>query len=251
MKATLVSLLVFIVIFGAAYLATLLRARLPEHHLSADTKDTMKLTMGLVATMTALVLGLLVASAKGTYDAERSGIITMSAKIVLLDRMLEHYGPDSLPARQVLRLSMQEMIDHLWPETRAEQVRLDPSNSVGETLYDVIQKLKPTTESQQFHKTLAMNAAVDLGQSRWLLYEQSNSAISPTLLGVVVCWLAVLLFSFGLFAPPNRTALIALMVSAFSVSAAIFLILELDQPFGGIIKIPSASAESALAHLGR
>jgi len=251
MNAALVSIGTFACVFGAGYLATRLRRTLPEHHLSADTKDTVKLTMGLVATMTALVLGLLVASTKASYDAEKAGVISISAKAAMLDRMLAHYGPDSAHARDLLRQAFQGMINHLWPTTGSQAAQLDPTASSGEELYDTIEELQPQNDNERNHKALAMAAAVNLGQARWLLYEQSGSSISPPLLVIVVCWLGILFFSFGLFAPPNHTALSALLISAICVSGAVFLILELDHPFGGLIHIPSIAAETALAHLGR
>jgi hypothetical protein len=245
------SSLVFACLFGVGFLATRLRAVLPEHHLGTDTKDTVKLAMGLVATMTALVLGLLVASAKGSYDAEKSGIVTMSARLVMLDKVLAHYGPETAPARGLLRNAIEGMVGRLWPDTKSQTAQLDPSGSSADMLYDAIQALSPRNDSQRALKTQALSGAMELGQMRWLLFEQSGSSISVPLLAVVVCWLAILFFSFGLFAPPNNTALVSLLVSAFSVSGAIFLILELDRPFDGLIHISSGPMQLALAHMGK
>ena len=251
MNTSLLSLVVFGCVFGAGYLATRLRAAMPAHHLSADTKDTVKLAMGLVATMTALVLGLLVASAKGNYDAEKSSVTAMSAKFVVLDRILAHYGPEAKPSRDLLHKSVEKLIARLWPDKKSEPVQIDPTRSSGEALYDAMQALAPKDDSQRLLKSEALGVAVDLGQMRWLMFEQSGSSISGPLLTVVVCWLAILFFSFGLFAPPNGTARVALLVAALSVSSAIFLILELDQPFDGVIHISSRSMQTALDHLGK
>ena len=227
------------------------RAAMPEHHLSVDTKDTVKLAMGLVATMTALVLGLLVASAKGNYDAEKSSVTAMSAKFVVLDRILAHYGPEAKSSRDLLCQSVEKIIAHLWPDKKSQPVQLDPSHTSGETLYDTMQSLEPRDDSQRLLKAQALSTAIDLGQMRWLMFEQSGSSISWPLLTVVVCWLAILFFSFGLFAPPNGTARIALLVAALTVSSSISLILELDQPFDGLIHISSSSMQTALNHLGK
>lgn len=251
MNASLLFFAVFGFVFGAGFLAARLRAAMPEHHLSADTKDTVKLAMGLVATMTALVLGLLVASAKGNYDAEKSSVTAMSAKFVILDRMLAHYGPEAKPSRDLLHQSVEKMIARLWPDIKSGSVQLDPTHSSGEALYDALQSLAPRDDSQRLLKSQALGVAFDLGQMRWLMFEQSGSSISAPLLTVVVCWLAILFFSFGLFAPPNGTARAALFVAALSVSGAIFLILELDQPFEGLIHISSSSMQTALDHLGK
>src|SRR6185503_5998663 len=101
--------MVFACVFGAALLGMLLRYVLPEHHFSSDTKDTVKLAMGLVATMAALILGLLVASAKSTYDAESSGVTQMAAKIIFLDRVLANYGDETKEARELFRRTVQRM----------------------------------------------------------------------------------------------------------------------------------------------
>ena len=237
-------------VFGAALLAMRLRAALPQHHLSADTKDTVKLATGLVATMTALVLGLLIASAKGSYDTARSEMTQMAARIVFLDRILVNYGPEAVESREQLRRLTESIVDHLWPDTRSKPAELDPGASKGEALYDAIQKLSPQNDEQRWLKSQALGTAVELGQMRWLLFEQSDSSISTPFLVVVVCWLAIIFFSFGLFAPSNSTVFAALLVAALSVSGAIFLILELDQPFGGLIQISSQPMVTAINHLG-
>jgi hypothetical protein len=243
-------LLVFGCVFGAALLAMRLRAALPQHHLSADTKDTVKLAVGLVATMSALVLGLLIASAKGSYDTARSEMTQFAAKVVFLDRVLASYGPEAAESRVQLRLLTERIVVHLWPDTGSQSANLDPTASNAGVLYDAIQKLSPQNEEQRWLKSQSLGTAVDLGQMRWLLFEQSDSSISTPFLVVVVCWLAIIFFSFGLFAPANNTASAALLVAALSVAGAIFLILELDQPFGGLIEISSRPMHAALTHLG-
>lgn len=251
MNASLISLLVFCCVFGMGYLATVVRGFLPEQHLTADTKDTIKLTMGLVATMTALILGLLVASAKGSYDTQKSDVIAMSAKFVVLDRMFAHYGPEADPARKLLRQSVENMKRRLWPDTKTQPMPFDPTALSSESLYDIIQALSPKDDSQRLLKSDALNAAIDIARARWLFVEQAGSSISVPLLVIVVCWLTVLSASFGLFAPPNGTAKVAMLVSALSVSAAIFLILELDLPFHGLIQISQAPVDKALSFLGK
>ncbi len=118
-------------------------------------------------------------------------------------------------------------------------------------MYEVLQQLAPTTDAQRLSKSQAQAAATDLGQTRWLLMAQMDSSISTPMLAVVVFWLTVVFLSFGLFAPPNVTVFATLLLCAVSVAGAIFLILELDQPFGGFIQISSAPMQSALEHLGK
>jgi hypothetical protein len=237
-------------VFGAALLAMRLRAVLPQHHLSADTKDAVKLAMGLVATMAALVLGLLVASAKGAYDAQRSTVVQMAAKAAFLDRVLSHYGPDAAEARASLHRALEGAITHIWPENKFQEGQLAPNTASGAALYDAIQGLAPHDDAQRSLKAQALVIGLDLGQMRWLLFEQGGTSIATPLLVIVVFWLAILFFSFGLFGPSNATAIAALLVAALSVSGAIFLILELDHPFSGLIRISSEPMVKVLNHLG-
>jgi hypothetical protein len=251
MNPHIVALLVVTCIFGAVLLGMRLRAALPAHHLSDETKDAVRIAMGLVATMAALILGLLVASAKGSYDTEKSEVTQMAAKIAFLDRVLVNYGPEAQPARQVLRQAVEGAIVRIWSEARSGPGPADPSPLWGEGLPKAIQKLSPQDDAQRVLKTQAMALTADLGQLRWLLFEQAGTSISRPLLIVVVVWLAIIFGSVGLFAPWNSTVVIALLLAALSVSGAIFLILELDQPFGGVIQISSATMRNALEHLGR
>ncbi|HET7008898.1 MAG TPA: hypothetical protein VFK65_25595 [Candidatus Binatia bacterium] len=251
MNDNAIGLMVLMCIFGASLLGMLLRRTLSEHHLSADTKDSVKLGMGLVGTMAALILGLLVAAAKSSYDTEKSEVIQMAAKIAFLDRILANYGPESAGSRGLLRRSAENAINRMWPHERSQHVQLDPTGSGAEELYKAIQKLSPRDDVQSSLKNQAVGVASDLGQLRWLLFEQSGSAIATPFLIVVISWLAIIFLSWGLFAPANVVAISSLLLAALSVSGAIFLILELDQPFEGLIHISSAPMRSALAHLGK
>ena len=250
MSPNIVSLWVFASVFVVSLFAMRLRSALPANHLSDETKNTVTLTMGLVATMAALVLGLLVASTKEAYDTESNEVTQMAAKIIYLDRILVGYGTESAETRELLRHTVETAIVRMWPdETKSGSVP-DPSASWNELLPVSIQKLSPQNDAQRTAKSEAAQIASDLGQMRWLLFEQSETSISMPLLVVLICWLAILFFSFGLFAPANSTAVIALMVSSLSVAGAIFLILELDHPFEGIIHISSGPLRNVLTHFG-
>jgi len=246
-----ISSIVFGCIFGGTLLGMNLRSILPEHHLSADTKDVVKVAMGLIGTMTALLLGLLVASAKTAYDARRSELIQMSANFVLLDRVLAHYGPESKEGRDLLHGSVAQLLARTWSHDNNEAAKLDPAAGSGDVLYDKLQQLKPENEAQRTLQSQALSMAINLGQTRWLLFEQSGTSISMPFLIVIVLWLTIIFGSFGLFAPRNMTALVSLLLAALSVSGALFLVLELDRPFEGLIQISSAPMRSALAHLGK
>ncbi len=252
MNITLIAAaILFVCLVGAALLGRRVRRYLPENHLSADSKDAVKLAMGLVATMTALVLGLLVSSAKGTYDTARSEVIQMAAKIAFLDRVLGLYGPEAADARVEFRAAIAEAVQRMWPSERSKSAQLAPNQQVADAFYEAIQRLSPRDDTQRALKTEAANLMVDLAQLRSLLIAQSIPSISIPMLIILVSWLVVIFLGFSVLAPPNATTTVALIASAFSVACAIFLILELDQPFGGLIRIPSQPMVNVLSHLAK
>jgi hypothetical protein len=235
----LISIILFVGLVGAALLGRRVHRYLPQDHLSDSSRDSVKLAMGLVATMTALVLGLLVSSAKDAYDTKRSEVIQMAAKVAFLDRALALYGPEAAEARSELRAAVAAAVQGIWPTDRSRPGQLAPNEQAGDAVYVAIQSLLPHDDTQRALKTQIANLMVDLGQLRALLIAQSIPSISMPMLIILVSWLVVIFFGFSLIAPPNATTMLALAASAFSVACAIFLILELDQPFGGLIHIPS------------
>jgi Protein of unknown function (DUF4239) len=246
-----IRLIVLACVFGGALFGMFLRGVLPEQHLSADSKDTVRLGAGLIGTMTALLLGLLVASAKSFYDTQSSELTEMSAKIVLLDRVLAHYGPETKEVRDLLYGAVARTLDGLWAKDRGQHPRMEPTAAGGEILYDKIQELSPKNDAQRSLQAQALNMAIDLGKMRWLMFEQGGSFVSMPLLAMLVLWLAIIFASFGLFAPRNATTIATLFFCALSVSGAIFLIMEMYTPFQGLMQISSAPLRNALAHLGQ
>ena len=251
MSSITISFIVFACVFGGALLGILLRAVLPQNHLSAESKDIVKLGMGLVGTMAALVLGLLVASAKGSYDAQIAELTQGSTNILLLDRLLAQYGPETKEARALLRGAVVRVLDQTWPKAGASASGLPPPASASaETLYGKIQGLSPKDDAQRSLQSQALSIALDLRKTRWLMYEQETESVALPLLVILVLWLTIIFISFGLFAPFNATVVSSLIAAALSVSAAIFLILDMYKPYSGLIQISSAPLRFALAHLG-
>jgi hypothetical protein len=251
MSSTTISLIVLACVFGGALLGIFLHAVLPQHHLSNETKDIVKLGMGLVGTMAALVLGLLVASAKGSYDNQSAELTQLSANIAVLDRGLALYGPETKEARAMLRGAVVRILDQMWSKDGTSASPEPPSAAGGEILYEKIQGLSPKNDTQRSLQSQALSIAVDIGKTRHLMYAQQATSVSMPLLVVLVLWLTVIFISFGLFAPLNATVVASLFVSALSVSGAIFLILEMYTPYDGLIQISSAPLRAALAHLGQ
>jgi hypothetical protein len=240
----------FACIFGGILLGMFLRTALPEHHLSSDTKDVVRVASALVGTMAALVLGLLISTAKNAYDTRNSELAQVSADIVLLDSMLRHYGPETKDIRSLPRLSVATTIERIWSANGARDAGIDAPISPAETLYDKIGELQPSSEYQRSLQTQALAMMIGIGNTRFLLIQQIDSTIHPAFLAVLVFWLTIIFASFGLFGPRNATVMAVLLVCALSAASAIFLILDLDQAFTGTFQTSSAPLRQALAHLG-
>ena len=245
------SSITFLLIFGAGLSGMLLRHALPADHLSDESKDVVKLGMGLVGTMAALVLGLLIASAKGSYDAQSSALLQMSAQVISLDRTLARYGPEAKEARALLRGEVIHIIGRLWPQQMAQMAQLTPTGGLSGTVYDAIEKLSPEDDRQRLLRSEGLELATEIGQARWLMYEQGTTMVSKPLVIVVVFWLTFIFLSWGLFAPVNGTVISTFFIAAVSVSAAIFLVQEMYMPYAGIIRISSVPLRAALSQLGQ
>jgi hypothetical protein len=251
MSAIAISSIIFACVFGGALAGIFLRGVLPKHHLAPESRGVITAGMGLVATLAALVLGLLIASAKGSYDSQNSEVTELSAKVVFLDRVLAHYEPDARRARELLRSSIERALEQMWSKDPSTLFKASPGTASAEVLADKIQELSPNNDAQRAMQSQAMSIVMALGQTRWLLYEQRLSGVSMPILVVLTFWITALFISFGLFAPVNTTAIASLVVSALSVSGAIFLILEMYTPYAGLIQISSAPLRAALAQLGQ
>jgi hypothetical protein len=251
MITAITAVILFVCLVGITLLGRRVRRYLPEDHLSADSRDAVKLAMGLVATMTALLLGLLISSAKGTYDTVRTEVMQMAAKVGFLDRVLALYGPEAAGPRGELRDSVADAVGRMWPGEKGGPAQLAPNKQMGDAFYVAVHRLSPHDDSQRALKTEAATLMVDLGQLRSLLQAQAIPSITRPLLIALVSWLVVIFLGFSVVAPPNATTTLALVASAFSVACAVFLILELDHPLGGLIRIPSEPMINVLNQLAK
>ena len=247
----IIAAVLFAGLAGVILIGTRLRRLLPAEHLSSDSKDAVKLALSLVATMTALLLGLLVSSAKNSFDTARSEVIQMSAKIALLNRVLALYGPQTADARRALRESVAEAVHRTWPEGGRRPPSLDPNEQMGDAVYAAISRLAPEDEPQRALKAQAVTLMVQLAELRSLVQAQAVSSLAKPLLIALLIWLVVIFLGFKVLAPPNATSTLALLAGAFSVACAVFIILELDYPFAGVVRIPSEPMIRTLNHLSK
>jgi hypothetical protein len=239
--------------FIASLVASYISSRLPHHHMQGDSKELIQLVMGLIATITALVLGLQISSAHSAYAAQEAELEQLSVHLYQVDRILGHFGPEATDARDLLRRIVTADIDRTWAGNGAGATRfaLISVQKDSEKLFDAIANLSPKTELQRFGQSRALELLGTIGETRRLMVEQAQNAVSVPFLIVLVSWLTILFFSFGLFARLNATVVAALFVGSASVAGAVFLILALSQPYKGWMQISDAPLRDALTGISR
>ena len=253
MSPSAVALIVFACAFGGVLAGIWLSGALPQQHLSADSREVVGLAIGMIATMAALILGLMTASAKGAFDAKDAAVKHVAVSILALDRMLADFGPETQQIRGLVKQSVADRLGETWPEDSAKEPNVDfPEQSAAvEGIAKLIANLSPKNPAQTWFQAQALELGGDVLETRFTVFGGNSGSVSTAFLVVVVFWLTVIFWSFGLRAPRNATVIAVLLVCALSVAASVFLILEMDTPFDGLMKISSAPLRFTLAHLGR
>jgi hypothetical protein len=248
-----ISLVVYLCLMAGALVGIYLRGVLPPDHVTDETRQIMNVAIGLIATLSALVLGLMVASAKGSFDVLSAEVRESGARIIMLDRSLRQYGPETRDAREQLRQLVEGRIKRIWGQ-RDDPLQEGAAGSQAaqiEAIRSRLFALTPGNDTQKWLHARALTAVADLEQARWLLVEHTRSSIPKPFLFVLVSWLVVIFTSLGLFAPRNGTVYTILFVCALSVATAVFLVLEMDQPFDGVLQITDGPLRIALAEVSR
>ncbi|HZW91106.1 MAG TPA: hypothetical protein VFF12_18650 [Myxococcaceae bacterium] len=249
MTSLAIASIIFVCVFSGVLTGMFIRRALPGHHVTKETEDVVRLGMAIIATLSALVIGLLIASAKSGFDTKDNEIRQFAADLILLDRQLVHYGPEMTDARDLLRRYISFAVNSTWPREASQP----PRDSRGWMLLEDIQirlrRLAPHDDAQRALQARALQISGDLARTRWLLDVERGGSISTPFLVVVVFWLTVIFTSFGLFAPRNATAVVALALCSLSIAGSMYLILEMDRPFNGLIHISSAPMREALAQV--
>ena len=230
MHSTLLAVLVFIVLFAAGLAGIVIGRRLPAHHLEAGTKEAIRLMAGLVATITALVLSLLISSAHSSFDHQSSEVQQLGAQLVELDQVLAHFGPQANDARTQLRRRIEAEVARLWNNSGAGRVA-PPDRSTADGFYSTVAGLKADSEARRFDQSRALQLMTSIGETNRLLHEQASDSLSWRFFAVLVFWLGALFFGYGLHAPHNATVIVAFSMSALVVAGAIWLILEMNRPY--------------------
>ena len=251
MTAPAVAAITLACAFGCALAGSFVRDRLPAEQLSKESQDVIRLGMGLVATMTALLLGMVTATARTAYDAQDAAIKTAAANILTLDRHMAHYGAVTKPTRDLVRRAVEFRLATTWPGEGAALGFSDamPTSAI-EDIQTQILAWETRTDAERYYKAEALKLSEDVMKARWRMLAASSS-IPRGFLGVVIFWLAVTFTSFGLYAPRNATVVAALFIAALSVALALYLIVELDGAFVGYIRISPAPIRFVLEQLGK
>ena len=249
MSALAFSCLIFVLTLGGILVGTLLRRVLPEHHLSQNSQKVIRLGVGLIGTIAALVLGLLIAAAKSSFDTQSTQITQITADIILLDNLLAEYGPEARPIREQMRSIIGPVADRLWREKQASTATPFELSGSSEKAYLGIQSLSPQNDLQRSLQARAEQVSTDLIQTRLILFAESANVIPTPFLAILVLWIVIIFASFSLFSDLNVTVFTCLSLFALSASCAIFLILELSKPFSGLMMISSEPLRHALAPL--
>ena len=252
MNPTIAGLIVFGCTFAGAFFGFWLQPR-AKHHLDANSRNAVQTGIGLVATMTALILGLITASAKSSYDEVNLAVESGARDILTLDRLLARYGPETRELRADFKDAVARRIDMVWPQGSSRPAQLDPSRLVAETegLAERIRALTPRDDSQRWLQARAAEAAEQLLEARWLAFAGSQASVPGLFLVVILFWLTITFVSYGLLATRNATVITVLFVCAVSVGSALFLILEMDGPFDGLLSVSGDPLRYAHAHLNQ
>ena len=253
MNSIAIALISFVCMLIGVLAGVRLRKAIPGEHLNVESRDVVKLGAGLIATQAALVLGLLVSSANSSFDAMNTGMIQVGTKFLTMDRALSQYGPEGSAMRAEIRGRLIFIKEKIWPSNGEKEsgVAAIEAQNGSEVFAQHLRALAPQNESQTSIKAQVLQIAAELAVLRWELIENATGSISMSLVEMLIFWFSVLLLMFGLLTPSNPTVNTVMIACAFSVSAGIFLILEMSQPLEGIVKVSSAPLDKALEHLGQ
>ena len=253
MNATATGGLVFALTMAGIFIGFWLRSRLPARQLDNDTQSSVKDVNGLIGTMTALILGLVTASAQESFSTIGRAVEHTAADVLALDRLLARYGPEAVGIRRELYGAVEMRMNQIWPATAGSSTPENGATQVQgmEQIGSLVQGLDAQTPNEQWLKSRALELTESLLAARWGIVAGQASPIPTAFFVIIVFWLAATFAGYALFAPRNGTITAILVISAFSVACVIFLILELGNPFDGLIVVSGDPLRFALGQLGK
>jgi ABC-type amino acid transport system permease subunit len=244
-----IGLISFGAVFGGVLLGMYGAQRLPRHQLNSETQSAVTVSVAVIGTLAALVLGLMITAAYRSFSTGSDQVRALSLQLIRMDRNLQRYGPEADQARAGLRTWAMAKTQQLFPEKGQARVSSQTTIELLEKVQDALLVLTPKDERQKYLRTLCLTLSSNLIQARWSLETRSGNSIPVPFLVLLIFWLAVVFASFGLFAPPHSTTIVVLLLCSMAVSGGIVLIEELDNPRSGLIRLPSDPMRKALVEI--
>jgi hypothetical protein len=253
MTSITISAIIFGCVLAGGLCGLFLHPFLPTHHRTKETQDVVRLGTGMLSVLATLVLGLLTATAKSSFDTTDQDLRRYAAELIETGQILQNYGPETAPIRDLLRRYTGHVIEDNWGPENVHRTTAEDSEAgmLLNQAHAALLALDPTNDAQRWLKQRAEGNAAELIRTRWQFIEEQGDPINPVILTVLVFWITFLFMSFGLNAPRNATVVAAYVVCSFSIACSIYLILEMGRPLDGLIAVPSQPMRSALAHLSR
>jgi len=249
MSHLLIGLISFAAIFGGVLIGRFAPRRLPGHHLSSETQSAVTVSVAVIGTLSALVLGLMITAANSSFTKRSDEVRELSLQVIRIDRNLRRYGTEADDARAKLREWATVKTQQLFPEKGQPVPSSETTVRILESVQDALLALKPKDEHQKYLRTLSLTLSSTLIQARWALEQRMGHSIPVPFLVLLIFWLAIVFASFGLFAPTNATTITALLLCCLAVAGGIVLIEELDNPSSGLIRLPSEPMRKALTEI--
>ncbi|HVI80750.1 MAG: hypothetical protein DMF04_00455 [Verrucomicrobia bacterium] len=244
-----IGLISFAAIFGGALIGLFVRRRLPGHHLSSETQSVVTVSVAVIGTLSALVLGLMISAANSSFSKRSDEVRELSLQVIRVERNLRRYGPEADDARANMRAWAAIKLEQLSPKKGQSSPSPEKGIETLESVQDALLALTPKNERQTYLRTLCLTLSSNLIHERWALEQSAGHSIPVPFLILLIFWLAIVFASFGLFAPTNATTIVALFLCSVAVSGGIYLIEELDNPLSGLIKVPFDAMRKALVEI--
>jgi hypothetical protein len=250
MSPFLVALVIFLLMILGTVLGLALNPILEAHHLSENYKDLLRGNRSVIVQLLAVTLGLLIAQSLSSFE-QKSGVLkTQASNIITLDHVLKQFGTGAEKAKAELHKAISDEIAKIEATAEDED---DASHEVAKIAMEPLRvsllNLSPKNPTQDYLKTRALTLGEEIISARWKIYEQMNSEIQWPLIAVFVFWLVTVYFSFGVLTPRDGVLIAGLFLSALSLAAAAYLVIELDTPYQGLVSISSKPLHSAINHL--
>jgi hypothetical protein len=243
-------LISFVAVVAGMVLGMILRRQIPAAHLREDAREVIQRGAGFLTTLAAVLISLMIASAKSSYDTQDSHFRMLAAYLVETDQLLAQYGPDATQVRILMRQAIPAAVDRIWREKQsASQNSAFTEASLAEQLNSAVEALTPENDAQRAIKRRLESNAAEIAHTRLLMFADGDKPILTPFLLILIFWLAVIFASLSLFVEPGRLMIAALLVFALSVSSALFLVADLSQPFVGLMQLPKEQLEHTLAPL--